>query len=183
MVSNLNTPTFIADHPDDLKTGLQPFVVMDGSKAFCSESLKNAQNYTLLSEHNFGLSFNDFAHFNLPKELQTHPISFFESEKGLGLFGSLIHVILRTQHHITHHYKLFWDAFIRQFCNEVHYEIDSRKVIKPARILWNIQLLCYQGFQVKKHNIEPPQPNFFTSSHASASPCIPTPIYPVAFTN
>ena len=34
LVSDLTTITFVSDHPDDLKTGIQPFLVMDGSEEF-----------------------------------------------------------------------------------------------------------------------------------------------------
>jgi hypothetical protein len=32
LVSDLTTITYISNHPDDLKTGILPFVVMDGSE-------------------------------------------------------------------------------------------------------------------------------------------------------
>ena len=34
LVSDLTTITFVADHPDDLKMGIQPFIVMDGSEDY-----------------------------------------------------------------------------------------------------------------------------------------------------
>jgi len=36
LVADLMTIAFVGDHPDDLKTGLQPFVVMDGSEEYCT---------------------------------------------------------------------------------------------------------------------------------------------------
>ncbi|MFN9982133.1 MAG: hypothetical protein ACK53Y_19560 [bacterium] len=34
MVADLTTITFVSDHPDDLKTGIQPFIAMDGSEEY-----------------------------------------------------------------------------------------------------------------------------------------------------
>lgn len=61
LVSDLTMITFVSNHPDDLKTGLQPFVVMDGSEEYRSALQQIAQNYTLLSERDFGLHYADLA--------------------------------------------------------------------------------------------------------------------------
>jgi hypothetical protein len=48
LVSDLTTITFVSDHPDDLKTGIQPFVVMDGSEEYRLAAQDLARNYTFL---------------------------------------------------------------------------------------------------------------------------------------
>jgi hypothetical protein len=64
LVTDLLTITFTSDHPDDLKTGIQPFLVMDGSKEYRLATQDLACNYTLLSERDFGLNYTDLDHFN-----------------------------------------------------------------------------------------------------------------------
>jgi hypothetical protein len=49
LVSDLTSITFVGDHPDDLKTGINPFVVMDGSEEFWLAAQKIARNYTTQS--------------------------------------------------------------------------------------------------------------------------------------
>jgi len=160
MVSDLTTITFVGDHPDDLKSGINPFVVMDGSEEFRLAAQDIARNYTTLSERDFGLSYNDLNHFNLPKELRAHPVSFFELEKSLGLFGNFLFVILGANHPLSGQYHLFWTAFTRQFRNQLHYEIDTRRIIKPVHILRNIQLICYHWFQSQRSHVPPSTPQF-----------------------
>jgi len=160
LVSDLTTITFAADHPDDLKTGIQPFVVMDGSEEYRHAAQDLARNYTLLSEQNLSLQFSDLTQLKLPKDLRAHPITYFELEKSLGLFGNLLHVILGATHPLSTHYKLFWDTFQRQFRTQLHFEIDTRRLIKPVHILRNIQLICFHWFQSQKANMTPSVPQF-----------------------
>jgi hypothetical protein len=161
LVSDLTTITFVSDHPDDIKTGIQPFVVMDGSEEFRMVSQDLARNYTMLAERDFGLHYADLANFKVPKDIRSHPITFFELEKSLGLFGNLIAVVLGQGHPLTANFRLFWAAFTKQFRNQIHFEIDMRRVIKPIHILRNIQLICFHWFQAKRSNVDPPTPPFF----------------------
>jgi hypothetical protein len=182
LVSDLTTITFVSDHPDDLKTGVQPFVVMDGSEDYRLASQELARNYTLLSEREFGLNFADLDHFKLPKDLRAHPITFFELEKSLGLFGNLIHVVLGPRHPLTAHYRIFWQSFTKQFRNQLHYEIDTRRIIKPVHILRNIQLICFHWFQAKRSFVIPSDPQFLDiltriSLSLYTNPTLPSALY------
>ncbi len=153
LVSDLTTITFVSDHPDDIKTGLQPFVVMDGSEDYRLASQDLARNYTVLAEREIGLHYSDLDHFKLPKDLRAHPITFYELEKSLGLFGNLIHVVLGALHPIMAHYCTFWMAFSKQYRNQLHYKIVMRQVVKPVHILRNIQLICFHWFQAKRLHV------------------------------
>jgi hypothetical protein len=53
-------------------------------------------------------------------------------EKNLGLIGNLIHVVLGAQHPLTMHYRLLGQAFTKQFHNQLHYEMDMRRIIKAS---------------------------------------------------
>jgi hypothetical protein len=115
----------------------------------------------MLAERKFGLHYSDLAHFKVPKDIRSHPITCFELEKSLGLFGNLISVVLGQGHPITANFRLFWAAFTKQFRNQIHFEIDMRRVIKPIHILCNIQIICFHWFQAKRSNVDPPTPQFF----------------------
>jgi hypothetical protein len=78
---------------------------MDGSEEFCLASQDLARNYTMLAERDFGLHYSDLANFKVPKDIRSHPITFFELEKSLGLFGNLISVVLGQGHPITSNFQ------------------------------------------------------------------------------
>jgi len=44
--------------------------------------------------------------------------------------------------------------------NQLHFEIDDRRVIKPVHILRNVQLICFHWFTARKHDLPPPSPQF-----------------------
>jgi len=158
--SDLATVTFLADSPDDLKTGLQPFVVMDGSEEYRASALELSRNFGLMYERDYGITFADLEHFKMPKDLRSFPLSFFDLERNLGLFGNLISAILGTQHPITTQYRTFWNALNRQYRLQVQQEIDVTRYIKPVHILRNIQLICVQWFASARARVPPMTPNF-----------------------
>jgi hypothetical protein len=160
LASNLTTVTLVADHDDDLKTGLQPFVVMDGTEEFRLASLKIAQSYMVLTEQQLSLKLSDLAQLDVPKELRAHPTNFYGLGKSLGLYGNLLGTVLGNAHPITTTYRTFWKAFIGRQREEMHYEIDDRRFIKPVHILRNVQLITVQWFQIKQDGDTPPAPPF-----------------------
>jgi hypothetical protein len=182
LVSDLTTMTFVSDHPDDLKTGIQPFVVMDGSEEYRLAAQDLARNYTFLVEKDLGISYTDLNSLKLPKDLRSHPTSYFELEKSLGLFGNFTHVVLGAAHPISVHFRNFWNAFTKQFRTQLHYEIDTRRIIKPVHILRNIQLICYHWFQAKRSLLPPPDPQFLDiltriSLSLYSNPNLPSALY------
>jgi len=160
LVSDLVTVNFVADHPDDLKTGIQPFTIMDGSEEYRTAAQSVAERYTMLAGQDFAIQYNDLEQFKVPKDIRAHPITFFELEKSLGLFGNLMAVVLGEAHPLTVHYRLFWASFTRQFRNQLHYEIDVRRIIKPVHILRNIQLITFHWFQAARAQLPNTTPPF-----------------------
>jgi hypothetical protein len=59
LVQDLLTFTFAGDSQDDLKTGLQPFMVADGSEEHHRSNLELACTYGLLSGNDHGLMYAD----------------------------------------------------------------------------------------------------------------------------
>ncbi len=69
LLSDFSSITFVGEHADDTKTGLQPFLEMDGSEDFRATAHELARTYTMLSERDVGISFLDLDNFKLPKKL------------------------------------------------------------------------------------------------------------------
>jgi hypothetical protein len=67
--SDLATITFVADHDNDLKAGLQPFIAMDGSEEYRAAALELARSYSILYERDHGVSLQDLNQLKIPKEL------------------------------------------------------------------------------------------------------------------
>jgi hypothetical protein len=160
LVADLTTLPFVSDHPDDLKTGIQPFIAMDGSEEYRLAAQNMAQAYNMLSERDYHITYADLNQFKVPKDLRAHPTTFFELEKSLGIFGNLMGTILGEGHPLTTHYRSFWLAFTKQFRDQLHFEIDVRKVIKPVHMLQNVQLVVLHWFQAKKCSLVPSTPPF-----------------------
>lgn len=92
---------FLADRPDNPKTGIPPFATMDGSEKHRAGPLELARLFNLLYEFDFSVAFNDLEKFKPPKELHSYPVSFFEMEHNLGLIGNLLLAILGVPHLLT----------------------------------------------------------------------------------
>lgn len=133
----------MGEHPDDLKTGIQPFIAMDGSEEYQATAQELAQSYTMLSERDVGITYSDLENFKVPKDFRSHPTNYFELDQSLGIFGNLIGSILGDNHPLTTHYSTFWSFYNSAFKSRLHYEIDTKQTIKPVHILRNIQLITY----------------------------------------
>jgi len=57
----------LADHHDDLKGGIQPFCVMDGSEEHQATGVELSRSFGLLYEREFGISFSDLEAFKCLK--------------------------------------------------------------------------------------------------------------------
>jgi hypothetical protein len=99
--SDLLSVTFIGDHPDDLRTGIQPFIAMDGSEQHRAAAMEMSRSYNLLFEREYGLAYADLDRFKLPKDLRSYPINFFELERNLAIFGNLLDALLGPPHPLT----------------------------------------------------------------------------------
>lgn len=180
--SDLISVTFIGDHPDDLKTGVQPFIAIDGFEQHRAATIDMSCSFNLLFERDYSLAYADLERFKLPKDLRSHPINFFELERNLGIFGNLLYAILGSHHPLTHTFHAFWDSLQRQHRLFLQTEIDIRKSIKPVHLLYNIHLICYQWFSTKRARLPPPTPAFDDILNRIAlglytTPNLPTELY------
>jgi len=76
LLQDLTSATFVADHDDDLKTGLQPFIAMDGSAAYRQAAQDLARAYTVVSERDVSISLQDWDNLKVPKDLRViQPVS------------------------------------------------------------------------------------------------------------
>lgn len=94
------------------------------------------------------------------KEVQSVPISYFDLERNLGMFGNLIGTVLGNTHIITARYQEFWTLLLQGYCQELQQIIDNKRYVKPAHILRSIQLVCYNWFTQHRAQLTPPQPDF-----------------------
>jgi hypothetical protein len=158
--SDLATVTFVADHHNDLKTGIQPFVAMDGSEEHRAAAMELARSYGLLYERDYGVSFADLSQLKVPKDLRSYPTTFYDLERSLGLYGNVLGAILGETHPLTTAYRPFWEAFNRRYRDRLIGELEGTKTIKPVHILRNIQLKTYDWFDAKRTRTTPDTPNF-----------------------
>jgi hypothetical protein len=93
LIQDLLNFTFTGDSQDDLKTGLQPFVIADGLEEFQRANLELARTYHLVHDSDYRLDFTDLQDLEA-KEVNSIPLSYFELEKSLSMFGKLLGVML-----------------------------------------------------------------------------------------
>jgi hypothetical protein len=178
LLSDLTSVTFCSEHHDDIKSGLHPFIAMDGSEEHRAAGLELARSFNLIYERDFGMAYSDLDKFKLPKDLRSYPLSFFDLEQNLGIFGNLIAAVLGEPHPLVLSYRQFWTAFSLQFRLLLQHEMDIRKVIKPVHILRNIQLVCYTWFSARRSRLEPPPPQFLDILHRLSLGIYTTPHLP-----
>jgi len=98
---------FHANTSDDIKTGLYPFVIVDGMEAHWAANIEVARTYGLLSEGAISISLVDLETLKA-KDTQSMPTTYFELEKNLGMFGNLLGVVLGDNYVLTTEYWHFW---------------------------------------------------------------------------
>jgi len=185
LLQDLRTFTFLADSQDDLKTGLHPFVVADGTEEHRRANLELARQYGFLQEGEHGITFSDLQALEA-KEVRSVPLTYYDLEKTLGMFGNLLQVVLGAQHDLTAAYRSFWDLLTKSMKNDVQIMVDTTGRIKPAHILRSVQLICHQWFASKRAHIAPRTPPFADilhsiSVHAYVLPHLPTALFRLAY--
>jgi hypothetical protein len=149
LLQDLRNFTFLVDSPDDLKTGLQPFIIADGSEEHCRANLELARQYGLVQEGATGVTLSDLQALEA-KEVKSIPLTYFDLEKTLGMFGNLLQVVLGGDHPLTINYRAFWELLTRSMRNDLQLMIDTTGKIKPAHILRSVQLICHRWFAHKR---------------------------------
>jgi hypothetical protein len=95
LVQDLLIFIFNSDTLDDIKTGLQPFIVADSSAEHRQANLEVSQLYGLLKSGKHALMLADLEALK-SKEVQSNPLTYFKLEHNLGMFGNLLGTVLSS---------------------------------------------------------------------------------------
>jgi hypothetical protein len=159
LVQDLMTFSFIAKSSEDLKTGLQPFVIADGSAEHRQANMELARTFGLLNSGDQTLQLSNLESLKA-KEVQSIPLNYFELERHLGMFGNLLGTVLGSAHTLTATYRNFWTMLSKGYRQEIQQIVDHKGWLKPAHLLQSVQLVCYNWFSQKKHRLTPTPPDF-----------------------
>jgi hypothetical protein len=158
-MQDLENFTFAGEFLEDIKSGLQPFIVADGSAEHRQANLELARTYGLLASGEQSLLLADLEALKA-KEIQSIPLTYFELERNLGMFGNLLGTVLGPAHTLTLAFRAFWNLLSQGFCMEVQQIIDNKGYVKPTHILRSVQLVCYTWFTQKWNRLILPPPDF-----------------------
>jgi hypothetical protein len=106
VVQDLLAFSFVGDSPDDIKTGVQPFVIAEGSAEHRQANLEVARLYGLLNSGENSILLSDLEQLKA-KEIKALPMNYFELERNLGMFGNFLGTVLGTNHALTLAYRSF----------------------------------------------------------------------------
>jgi hypothetical protein len=107
LVQDLLQFNFVGESADDIRSGIQPFIVADGSSEHRQANLELARTYGMLNTGDQSFLLSDLEVLK-SKEVQSIPLSYFELERNLGMFGNLLGTVLGTTHVLTTKYREFW---------------------------------------------------------------------------
>jgi hypothetical protein len=159
LVQDIINFNFVSETLDDIKTGIQPFIIADASAEHRQQNLEIARTYGLLSSGEHALLLSDLTALQA-KEVQSIPLTYFELERNLGMFGNLLGAVLGNTHVLTVKYREFWGLLSQAYRQELQHLIDNRRYVKPVHVLRSVQLICYNWFTMRRSQLTPPQPDF-----------------------
>jgi hypothetical protein len=107
LVQDLQNFIFVGDSMDDLKSGLQPFIIAEGSAKHWQVNLEVSRLYGLLQSGEQSWMLADDLETLQYHEVSSTPLNFFKLECNLGMFGILLGTVLGNQHIITTAYRAF----------------------------------------------------------------------------
>jgi hypothetical protein len=159
LVQDIINFNFVSETLDDIKTGIQPFIIADASAEHRQQNLEIARTFGLLSSGEHALLLSDLTALQA-KEVQSIPLTYFELERNLGMFGNLLGAVLGNTHVLTVKYREFWGLLSQAYRQELQHLIDNRRYVKPVHVLRSVQLICYNWFTMRRAQLTPPQPDF-----------------------
>jgi hypothetical protein len=142
LMQDLINFVFVSESTNDIKSGLQPFVIANATAEHRQANMEIARMYGMLTAGDTSLQLTDLEALQ-SKEAQSVPLSYFELERNLGMFGNLLGTVLGSNHVLTTRYREFWTLLSQGYRQELQQIIDNKRYIKPAHVLRSIQLVCY----------------------------------------
>jgi hypothetical protein len=150
LLQDLQNFVFVGESADDIKTGLQPFIITEGSAEHHQANIDLAHTYGMLHAGDHNLLLSDLEALKA-KEVQSLPLTYFELERNLGMFGNLLGTVLGTTHILMVRYREFWTSLSQAYRLEIQQVIDNKRYIKAAHILRSVQLYVSTGFTSERH--------------------------------
>jgi hypothetical protein len=164
LVQDLLTFNFVGQSTEDMQSGLHPFIIMDGNAEHHQTNAEVARLYGLLNSGGAACSLADLEVL-AAKEVRSVPLSYWELEKNLGMFGNLLGVILGGPHPLTIAFREFWQLLQTNVKDDLHVALEYRRFVKPTHILRSIQLIFYTWFTHRRAHLTPLTPDIKTIVH------------------
>jgi hypothetical protein len=98
---------FVVESPDDIKTGIQAFAIADGSAEHRQANLEILRMYPALASGETALLLADLEALKA-NEVVSIPLTYFEVESCLGMFGNLLGVVLGCTLALMQAYRSSW---------------------------------------------------------------------------
>lgn len=138
---------------------------------------QNARLYGLPTGGDESVSLADLEILS-SKEIKSVPLTYWEIEKKLSMFGNLIGALLGTAHPLTVAYQEMWNLLQTNIRDDIHNAINYKHQVKVVHIICSIQLTFYTLFMHKRSQLNPltPDPKYIwhaqpSSTHNPTPPC------------
>jgi hypothetical protein len=176
---------FVGQSADDLKGGLHPFIISDGNAEHRQNNVEVARLYGLLTAGDVTCSLADLEALSA-KEVKSIPVTYWELESTIGMFGNLISIILGVHHPLCVAYRQMWVLMQSQLKTDLHMALEYRSFVKPTHLLRSIQLIFYTWFTHRRARLTPPTPDFTTTlqqiiMQTYVLPALPSQLYQLVY--